>query len=178
MKTNKPTDFKSVLSAGRFFLLLVFWTAAFFLVSNLIPIVWIEQLIATVVSFVLELFSIPSFVGIETDAFIQVDNGPKIIINYLCTGIVETIILMAAILATFEIHWKKRVIGAIAAVIGIAIFNLMRILFTTATILTQPVEIVVLSHEVFFRIFLFVVIAGFYWIWILFAQKQARPKPV
>jgi exosortase/archaeosortase family protein len=97
-----------------------------------------------------------------------------IVINDLCTGVLETMILVAAIIATMEIHWKKRAIGAIAAIIGIFVFNQIRIISTVFFILNAPIDWVVLSHDLFFRVFLFITIAVFYWLFLKWGKEQSK----
>lgn len=161
-----------VFSAGKFFLLLIVFFGFLRLLEVLISTSEIEIFIAKIVAFLLGISGIANFTGTGVHAFVQLVNGPEIVFSELCTGLLETQILVAAILATFEIGWKKRILGAIAGIIAIFLFNLFRILVTIGLILSQPVEVVELSHEILFRLFLFAVIAGFYWLFLRFAKSN------
>src|SRR3989338_1468668 len=176
MQKQNPHDYesakKAVVSAGKFFLFLLVSFSVLFVLSILIPVADFERLLAALVQNALSFFRIEAFAGFEEDAFVQVVSGPKIVFNFLCTGSTETIILLSAIFATFEIEWKKRLVGAAAGIVAVFAFNLVRIFVTVWSILTQPLGVVGLWHEVLFRIFLFVVIAGLYWAWLRWSRKK------
>jgi exosortase/archaeosortase family protein len=103
-----------------------------------------------------------------------VDN---VLINIigLCTGVLEIIILIGAILATLGISLKKKLIGVgVGIVVGI-IFNLLRIFITINIILFNSIEFAELMHGVLFRIILFVYITGFYIVW-FYISMNGLPK--
>ncbi|MFH0954475.1 MAG: exosortase/archaeosortase family protein [Candidatus Micrarchaeota archaeon] len=168
---------QKIADAGKFLLFLIGIALLVTVVLGRIPAVQIEQVVAETSSKILSVLGVANRTGVQTNAFIQIENGPKIIINNLCTGILETVILAAAILASFEAGWKKRIAGAAAAVAAIFVFNQIRILVTVLLILKSSVEVAVISHEIFFRIFLFVAIAGFYWVWLVWSSKKKKDKP-
>ena len=75
----------------------------------------------------------------NTNAVPQADNdgrpifslqGKTIVISWLCTGVLEIIVLVSAIVASFGIGWRKKAVGIAGAVILGIIFNLLRSLFT------------------------------------------------
>jgi len=99
-------------------------------------------------------------------------NGIKIEINDLCTGLIEIIILIAAILSTVEIKLEKRIIGVIAGILFGITINILRITITTMNLLKTNIDYAILTHDVFFRISLFIVIAGFYWAWLQLVMKK------
>jgi exosortase/archaeosortase family protein len=100
-------------------------------------------------------------------------SGEKqIIISWLCTGVLEIIILISAILASFGINWKKKIAGIGIAIIAGVIFNLLRILITVNFILTQSGEIVELTHDVLFRLVLFIYIVVVYVLWFNWSVKK------
>jgi exosortase/archaeosortase family protein len=96
----------------------------------------------------------------------------QIIISWLCTGILEIIILIAAILSSFGISWRKKIIGGIIAIPLGVIFNLLRVWVTINLIIGQPIGTVELAHDLLFRIILFIYITGFYIIWFYWANKE------
>jgi len=101
-----------------------------------------------------------------------VPTGQNIFISWLCAGALEIIILVSAILASFGISWRKKVIGVIAAVIIGYVFNLLRIWATLNIIMTQPAGVFEISHDVLFRLVLFVYIIVVYVIWFYWANRK------
>ena len=96
----------------------------------------------------------------------------QIIISWLCTGILEIIILASAILSSFGISWRKKIIGAILAVPAGIIFNLLRVWVTINLILSQSAGTAELAHDMLFRIVLFIYITGYYVIWFYCANRE------
>jgi exosortase/archaeosortase family protein len=96
----------------------------------------------------------------------------KIIISWLCTGILEIIILISAILSSFGINWRKKILGVGIAILTGIIFNLIRIWVTINIVFTQNVEVIELAHDFLFKIILFIYITGFYVIWFYWVMKK------
>jgi len=162
---------KQVKDAGKFVLLLFTFFAALLFLSSLFPQNFFEKITANTGN------AIYSFIGIsgttgqqDGKIFIQVTNGPKIFFSSLCTGLLETILLVAAIAATFEIHWKKRLLGIVVGIVSVFLFNLFRIAATTLAILGTAIQTAEFAHNVLFRIFLFIAIAGLYAGWYRWAM--------
>lgn len=99
-------------------------------------------------------------------------EGKAIVISWLCTGVLEIIILVSAIIASFGVSWRKKIIGVIAAAILGALFNLLRIWVTINLILTQNTQTVELAHDMLFRFILFIYIFAVYVIWFYWAAKE------
>ncbi|MFA6065375.1 MAG: exosortase/archaeosortase family protein [archaeon] len=99
-------------------------------------------------------------------------SDKQIIISWLCTGILEIIILISAILASFGVNWNKKLIGIGAAIVAGVVFNLARIWITVNFILTQQGPVVELAHDVLFRIVLFIYIVLVYVLWFTWAAKE------
>ena len=151
--------------------MLVLFFALNFLFS--LPLIGIEYVIASIVSFVLNLFGIANATAFEEPALILIHNiDVPIAISYLCTGILETALLVAAIATSFGISTKKRLLGIAGAIAGIQLFNLFRILTTIFLIINFNLEVAELGHELLFRLFLLIVIAGFYSLWFFWATKK------
>ena len=96
----------------------------------------------------------------------------QILISWLCTGVLEIIVLASAMIASIGVCWKKKIIGIIFAISLGAIFNLIRIIVTINFILTQDMMIVELAHDIIFRIILFSYIVALYIIWFHWAAKE------
>jgi len=102
--------------------------------------------------------------------------GKTIIISWLCSGVLEIIILVSAMLASFGISWKKKFIGIIFAIIVGYVFNLLRVWTTINIILTQNVQTIEFAHDFLFRAVLFVYIIVFYVAWFHFSVRKENAK--
>lgn len=99
-------------------------------------------------------------------------NDKTILISWLCTGVLEIIVLISAILASFGIGWGKRAKGIIIAVVVGVIFNILRITITVGIVLSQNINMIELAHDLLFRAILFVYIVGVYVLWFNWAMKK------
>jgi exosortase/archaeosortase family protein len=107
-------------------------------------------------------------------SFDVIPTGQTIFISWLCSGVLEIIILVSAILASFGIAWKKKIIGAIAAIIIGYVFNLIRIWATLNIILTQNAQVFEIAHDTLFRAVLFVYIIVVYVLWFIWANTTSK----
>ncbi len=94
-----------------------------------------------------------------------------IFISYLCTGILEFCLLVSAIFATREVIFKKRLLWILFSLLLVVFFNIFRIVLTTLTIVLFSVSLANIFHEILFRLFLIVVVVGFYY---LFLKKNIK----
>lgn len=174
----KKEERRKILDAGKFVLFLIVALAVLGLLVSLVPGLFFEHATAQASSAILNAIGVQNRVDVGNQVLIQLknENNSTVIINDLCTGVLETVVLVAAILATFEIAWKKRVMAALVAVLAIFVFNQIRIVSTVFFILHAPLDIVVLSHDIFFRIFLFVTIAVFYGVFLNWGKNHQRAK--
>jgi exosortase/archaeosortase family protein len=99
-------------------------------------------------------------------------NEKNIVISWLCTGILEIIILICAILASFGVNWKEKAVGIIVAIILGIVFNILRIWVTINLLFSENVATVEIAHDALFRIILFVYIAVVYIIWFYWAANK------
>ena len=107
-------------------------------------------------------------------SFEIIPTGQTIFISWLCSGVLEIIILVGAILASFGISWKKKAIGAIAAIIIGYLFNLLRIWITLNIIMGQNAQVFEIAHDALFRAVLFVYIVVVYVLWFIWANKNSK----
>jgi len=63
-------------------------------------------------------------------------------------------------------------VGVFGALVGVFAFNQLRVVASAMQLLNTNVEIADLTHNVLFRVFLFIVIAGMYWAWLDWALKE------
>jgi len=99
-------------------------------------------------------------------------SDKQVIISWLCTGMLEIIILISAIIASFGIAKDKKIKGILAAIVLGFIFNQLRILITIIIVASQPIGVVELAHDLLFRIVLFVYITAFYVAWFYWAENK------
>ncbi|MEK6972431.1 MAG: exosortase/archaeosortase family protein [archaeon] len=115
-----------------------------------------------------------SIIIINDLPIIELANGVNIQISYLCTGLLEAAVLLAAILASHGIAWKKRIIGALAGIVLAQLFNITRILLTITFILDSDIQTIEFVHNIFFRVTLFIVIVGIYAAWFWIATRKEK----
>ncbi|MFA6269483.1 MAG: exosortase/archaeosortase family protein [archaeon] len=101
-------------------------------------------------------------------------NGKTILISWLCTGVLEIIVLIAAMLASFGVNWEKKIKGIGLAIVAGIIFNILRIAITVNIVLTQNLQTIELAHDLLFRLVLFIYIVGVYVMWFNWAMKSSK----
>ncbi|MBU2099845.1 archaeosortase/exosortase family protein [Candidatus Micrarchaeota archaeon] len=159
-------DKKDAVKGGKFLLVLIGVYVFLSVLFYLIPLEWIEFVIAKTVV----LFSGGKIVSQEP-VLILFENF-TIQISYLCTGLMEFILLASALAATEGVENKKKVLGIIGAGIATFLFNITRIIITISLISTSSMQTIELAHNVLFRVSLFVLIAGYYFFWYYFSVKK------
>ncbi len=102
--------------------------------------------------------------------------------SLLCTGAMEVSVLISAILASREINLKKRIIGAILAIPSVFVINQARIVLTVFSFSLFGLQGLDFAHNFFFRLSLFIIIVGYYTIWLFkvsginIKKKQIKRK--
>ena len=172
-KLNEKTK-KEIFKNAKF---LAAWLIAFSLIyysiSFTIGFQGIESLTAGTSAKILESFGAGKVkVNFDREPVLMQVQGRQIEISELCTGLLETLMLAVAILASFGISWKKRIYGAIGAVIFGFAFNQFRIFVSVMQILNTDALTAELTHDVFFRLSILIVIAGYYYFWFRKATEK------
>lgn len=164
---------------------LLSYLALTFIVS-LFPQEFFKQLIGSTVEYSLNLFGnntitqgfVPCneyswfYEGISGSCYSFLVGSKTIHIAWLCTGLLEIIILISAIIASFGLGNKEKLIGVILAIIVGVILNLIRIIFTIQIVLTQNIQVVEFVHDFLFKLILFVYITVFYVAWFYWAKER------
>ncbi len=88
----------------------------------------------------------------------------RVEISFLCSGLIELFILISAIIATPSSR-RKKIFGIVASLVLVFIFNFFRI-FISTYFLFLDISFAELIHEILFRLSLFFVIAGVYYLWL------------
>lgn len=173
-KELKKTVKKEGRKALRFLFLAFFSIFILIGLSSLIPVEWIELFIAKTVLQALRVFGLSGRVFAGKAIGIRLLNGPSIEISYLCTGLLETIVLSGVIIASAGISIKKRIIGLAAGIIATMGVNFGRIFATLYFVQNSNATTAEFIHNVFFRLTLFVTIFCFYAIWFKWATYTEK----
>ena len=157
------------------FLFIAFFTF-FYLIFSTLFYTYIIYFYGYVSSVILKLiFNIPNsfiFDNINYLSLITVSNIKEpIIISFLCSGIIEFCLLASAILASKGIDLNKRIIGFLFTIPVVVFFNIFRIVLTILLIVTSSLAIAEFMHGFLFRIFLVIVVIGFYYFWFKYSYK-------
>ena len=91
-------------------------------------------------------------------------------ISPLCAGLLEMILLAAAILAKRDVSVRKKIKGIAFGIIALYVFNMLRIVFTVQQIVHTPISFAELTHDVLFRLILIVGFAAAYACWLKWAS--------
>lgn len=168
---------KESVKTGKFllgFAVSFFVLNAFFL---LVPLELVELFFAQVSLFFLNIFGFAGEIVFGEPVLIQLESVSQPIgISYLCTGILETVIIVSAVVSSFGIGTKKRLLGVVTALLAVVSFNVARIVASILIIIFFGLDVAGFSHDVLFRVFLFASIAGFYYYWFLWAVKGKQHK--
>ncbi len=167
-------DRGEIQKTGKFLIYFVFVYLVFSGVFQfLFPLQAVEEFIAGPTLSFLKAIGHPGSIVLGEPVLIQLENGTGIVISELCTGLMELFIVVSAILASVGIEWRKRVAGAIASVIVLQLFNFARIFATLLVILgSNSLQTIEFTHNVLFRAFLFIVVAGTYIGWFYLSAKK------
>jgi exosortase/archaeosortase family protein len=170
MKEFFSIEKKEAIKGARFFLLVVLIYSALFFATFFLPIEFFELMVAKLVL----LFSgLKGEIVFQEPVLIHFESF-TVGINFLCTGLMELFILIAAILATPETKLRKKVVGLTAAFIATLFFNVLRITATIHAIESGQLSTATFTHDILFRLSLLVVIAGVYGTWFWWVKVKSK----
>lgn len=170
MKLDKPSLLKAVEFLSATVSIYMILSISF---SFLVPPQSIELLHAGLANGILGALGVQGKI-IQGESVQLVFPGLAAEINGLCTGLIEFLLLASLMLASFEVKLKKRLWGIVFALAVWLAVNPLRIALTVMQLLNSPVEIAVLTHDVLFRVSLFIVIVLAYFYWLKWATKKER----
>ncbi|MFH1224851.1 MAG: exosortase/archaeosortase family protein [Candidatus Diapherotrites archaeon] len=157
----------------------VVFAALHFLFLLVVPLANVELFYANLALFFAGFFGVNGNVQAFSEPVLIFAWGKgltfPISVSYLCTGLLEMLLLVAAVAASFGIEIRKRALGIAGAVAATVLFNLLRITASILLIVFYGLGIAEIGHEILFRLFLFVTVAGYYTLWFWWATGQA-PK--
>jgi len=155
---------------------LIFYLILNFLIS-FFPKGFFESFVGLQINFLINLqgISTQTFFG-EQFVINLIESGKTINIVWLCTGILEMIILISTIIVTFKIGFREKIIGIISAIIIGHLFNLLRIIITINIYLTQNSTVLEFAHDFLFKATLFLYIIIVYVFWFYWGIKKTQKK--
>ncbi len=159
----------------KFLLHFSVWFLALNFFAWLLPLPWVEAVTAELSVWLLALFGTGAEIIFREPVLILLHNH-TISISYLCTGLLEAVIIAAAVLASVGISREKRILGAVAGVALTFIFNQARIVATMLAVVNMGLDSAEFLHNLLFRVFLFIVIAGYYALWFWIVTKPAAGR--
>ena len=155
--------------AVRFLFLAFASLLVLFILTSLVPLEYYELFVANTVLSGLNSAGINGAIEYGEPIVIRVAGGPGIQISYLCTGVLEAVLLAGVIIASAGIPIRKRLIGVALGVAATMAVNFARIFLTIYFIYNSPIETVDLIHNVLFRLTLFVTVFALYALWFCWA---------
>ncbi len=87
-------------------------------------------------------------------------------IRDVCTGWFELAVFLSLILATIDVCWKKRILGAIILIPLFLVFNFTRIYIIIFSLLNYDINFVDILHTLLFKLGLFMFFATYYYVWL------------
>ena len=152
------------------FYFLVSFLVIYFILSKTFLYKQINLLIGFLTKIFIKIFfSLNSYLvfdsAIESTKLLVETFSYPVIITFLCTGILEFSLLVSAIIASRDQTIKKRIKGIFYSVFIVLIFNILRISFTILIIKNLDLTTADFFHGFLFRLFLIIIVIGFYYIW-------------
>jgi exosortase/archaeosortase family protein len=150
---------------------LIYFIIFFFIIYNFLNISFIYKYINLFYGKISYLILSNTF--LLNSSFYFIDNISLIVssnfslaITKLCTAILEFSLISAAILSSRGIPWLKRIKGVLYSIFVIIIFNILRIIITCLVINYLSLDLATFLHSFLFRLFIIIVVGGFYFIWL------------
>lgn len=175
---SKPLRFsfekQDAVKTGRFLLFFVLvYLVASLLLDSFFPVMAHEAFIASNILAALQATGSSGTVSANETVLIELQNGKSIEISELCTGRMELLIIVSAIIASLGIDWRKRLLGAAIAAVATVAFNFIRIISSSLLILgSSDIALIEFTHNILFRVFLFFTIAVLYIAWFYWAVSS------
>lgn len=167
---------KELKQSAKFIVAVIVVTVVLYygLIFEVLGIQNIEHFTALVTQAMLKGVGVQSTVIANAEPVILQVQGISILISELCTGMLETILLFSAVISSFGIPARKRIFGAIGALVFGFAFNQLRIFVSIMQLLHESVQVAELTHDLMFRISIIIVIAGYYAVWFKWAASKGK----
>ncbi len=168
---NKPWKNTIPLEAGAFLSRWALWFAIGWVLFSPYENV-LQGIEAAHVRFVLNGVGVETVSGVVSHQFFM--SGNLIEISPLCSGLLEIILLISAILATRNEKWDSRIHGAILGAIILYLFNLLRMVVTLLQLEHTSLSFAVFTHDFLFRLLLILGFVFLYGGWLNRARIRER----
>ncbi len=160
---------------GKFILAIAALFLFFSFIFSLIPLEWFEHFYAAGTLFILRFFGFGGEITLQEPVLLHLRGfALPLGFSYLCTGLLELALVWSAVLASFGVGLRKRIIGAAAGTLVLVAFNFVRIVSSVLIISAFGLDVGNFAHDLFFRAFLFVTVAGFYYFWFGWAGRGEK----
>lgn len=171
MKMGRVT----IENAGKF----IFFLATIFLALNFLfsflPVDGLQYFYGAGTLAILSLFGFSGYVTAGSPVLVDLNVfSVPLGFGYLCTGLLELSFLISCIAATPGQDARKKALGIIAGTVVLVVFNFVRIVASVLAIYYFGLGAGVFSHDVLFKVALFAVIIGYYYLWLV--RKDAKTK--
>ncbi len=158
--------------AGRFLLFFFVYFLGIALVFSFASYEFFSLVFAYSSLFVLSFFGVFGEVYSEAPVLLSLSVfKEKVWLSYLCTGLLEFFVVFSSILAAGGKKASEKALGVFASILFIFVFNTLRIVGSILAIHWFGLEAGVFSHDIFFRVFLFLSIFVFYAFWLFNSEK-------
>lgn len=169
----KENSMKNEMDAGKFMLSIAALFLFFSFLFSLLPLEWFEGFYAYGTQLILGIFGFYGYVVMQEPALLYLEAfRVPIGISYLCTGLLELSIVWAAVISSFGVGMRKRAMGVAAGTLTLVAFNFLRIIASILVIYYFGLDAGNFSHDLLFRLFLFLTIALFYYMWLKWATSK------
>jgi len=102
-------------------------------------------------------------------------QGVDFEISRLCSGDIEIALLVSLLIASLDVLIIWRILGAIIGTITLIILNPLRVFVTLLITKDSGMDVGDFYHSIIFRLFLFVVLVLYYFIWYrAFAKRKSK----
>ncbi len=164
-----------IAGTGKFLLGLAALFLLFNFVFSLLPLQWPEDFYARGTLAALQALGFKGEVvaGEPVLVYLLGFSAP-LGFTYLCTGLLELALVWSAVLTSFGIDLKRRAIGVAVGAIVLVLFNFVRIISSVLVIAWFGLDAGNFAHDIFFRTFLFVTVAGYYYAWFRWAAGKVQ----
>lgn len=97
------------------------------------------------------------------------------IISRLCSGDIEIALLVSLLIASFDVLLIWRLVGAFFGTVLLLLLNPLRIALTLLLTKDSGLEAGDFYHNIIFRLFLFVLLVLYYFVWYhIFAKRKSK----
>jgi exosortase/archaeosortase family protein len=166
---------KGLLGAGQFVAIFLLSFAVFlYLIIPLAGPFWEGMGLwhANAVSGLLSSWGIETTVSGNVLTMQVIGENVDFAVSEVCSGAVEIALLVSLLIASFDIALGWRIVGSLAGALLLLLMNPIRIAVTMALTKDAGMEAGDFYHGMLFRLFLFVILVLYYFVWYRLAKDR------